>query len=252
VIWSSPSAQQPRQLLVFAIYELRFLCFASCMACFIRNHRECQRALTCAIVVLLVGTAALLLPRAARAEVVTSYKGWGWVQQPLGIAVPGWSWNSTGQAWSFRSLPSGTQVYLWPWSSDWEWVWTQDSGWLAVPMTYAMSPAAPTTAALLWSDEFGAAAGTGPSATDWNIQTGAFGYGGEACFTGANVKHNGVGQLASSQALRSTASASSAHLQQAKRSPTKPAPRARAEVAYGPRSGRSEPSGHGRLTARST
>lgn len=39
----------------------------------------------------------------------------------------------TGREWRSVWLNSGIDVYVYPYSSPWHWVWTRKSGWLAVP-----------------------------------------------------------------------------------------------------------------------
>ena len=42
------------------------------------------------------------------------------------------AWRWTGYSWTSSSLAGGTQVYAYPYSGEWHWVWTQRTGWLAV------------------------------------------------------------------------------------------------------------------------
>jgi hypothetical protein len=51
-----------------------------------------------------------------------------WCSQ--GRSITAWRWS--GSSWSQSSLAGGTQVYAYPYSAPWHWVWTQRTGWLAV------------------------------------------------------------------------------------------------------------------------
>lgn len=66
----------------------------------------------------------------------------GWVYLNLNYCPPGafctkihrvstsaWSWN--GSAWSSRQLRGGW-VYVYPYTGEWRWAWTQESGWVAI------------------------------------------------------------------------------------------------------------------------
>ena len=44
--------------------------------------------------------------------------------------VVAWRWN--GVAWNQTSIAGGTDVYVYPYSSPWHWIWTQRTGWLAI------------------------------------------------------------------------------------------------------------------------
>lgn len=66
----------------------------------------------------------------------------GWVYLNLNYCAPGamcakiyristnaWSWN--GSAWSQGQLRGGW-VYVYPYTGEWRWAWTQESGWVAI------------------------------------------------------------------------------------------------------------------------
>ena len=74
------------------------------------------------------------------ATVPTSHVGWVYLNLnycPPGafctkiyrISTSAWSWS--GSAWSQRSLKGGW-VYVYPYSGQWRWAWTQESGWVAI------------------------------------------------------------------------------------------------------------------------
>ncbi|MCW2928288.1 MAG: hypothetical protein JWM86_2256 [Thermoleophilia bacterium] len=102
--------------------------------------------------ILLVGLTALIAsmalsfsaPQEAQAfrnpnVVLPSHQGWVQVRArgnydtcgivgPCGVGAYRWSgtqWNATKIGW-------GTQVYAYPYSGDWMWIWTQRTGWLAI------------------------------------------------------------------------------------------------------------------------
>lgn len=45
------------------------------------------------------------------------------------ISTPAWRWN--GRSWVSAQLPGGW-VYVYPYTGNWRWAWTQQTGWLAV------------------------------------------------------------------------------------------------------------------------
>jgi hypothetical protein len=70
----------------------------------------------------------------------TSYKGWTYLNlnhcgsglmctQVYRMSMSAWSW--TGSTWSRASLNNGW-VYVYPYTGEWRWAWTQSSGWVAV------------------------------------------------------------------------------------------------------------------------
>ena len=74
------------------------------------------------------------------ATVPTSYKGWVYLNLnycPPGAlcamlyrtSTPAWSW--TGTSWKQSSIRGGW-VYVYPYTGEWRWAWTQDSGWVAI------------------------------------------------------------------------------------------------------------------------
>jgi hypothetical protein len=99
-----------------------------------------------AIIVAMMANAAA--PATADAFVVdntvsASYSGWVYVKEPpayrCGISFrcgttstyqTAWRWSGT--AWSQSSVSGGTQVYAYPYSGAWHWIWTQRTGWLAI------------------------------------------------------------------------------------------------------------------------
>jgi hypothetical protein len=42
------------------------------------------------------------------------------------------AWRWSGSSWSQTSIAGGTQVYAYPYSGAWHWIWTQRTGWLAI------------------------------------------------------------------------------------------------------------------------
>jgi hypothetical protein len=70
----------------------------------------------------------------------TSYKGWVYLNLnycPPGAlcamlyrtSTPAWSW--TGSSWKQSSIRGGW-VYVYPYTGEWRWAWTQESGWVAI------------------------------------------------------------------------------------------------------------------------
>jgi hypothetical protein len=70
----------------------------------------------------------------------TSYKGWVYLNlnycppraycaMLYRTSAPAWSWS--GSAWSQTSLRGGW-VYVYPYTGEWRWAWTQSSGWVAI------------------------------------------------------------------------------------------------------------------------
>lgn len=172
------------------IYKYSISWFIACMNQFVTSVRAFSiLAVLCILSVLVLSTAV-----SANASVSTAFKGWGYAANPLGGAVPAWSWNAGTQQWQYRTVVSNTQMYMWPWTADWEWTWTAASGWLAIRQSYVFNNTT-NGRRLLWSDEFNSAAGTPPNSGNWSIQTGDYGYGGLACFTNDNVYHMGDGSL---------------------------------------------------------
>lgn len=39
----------------------------------------------------------------------------------------------TGYSWQRTRIAGGIDVYVYPYSSPWHWIWTQRTGWLAIP-----------------------------------------------------------------------------------------------------------------------
>lgn len=42
------------------------------------------------------------------------------------------AWRWTGKTWQSVRIDDGIDVYVYPYSSPWHWVWTQQTGWLAI------------------------------------------------------------------------------------------------------------------------
>jgi hypothetical protein len=63
---------------------------------------------------------------------LTYYKGWGNIRSAgpcsTRLRVYAWRWNGS---WTRTYLDANTRVYIWPFATDWSWVWTQSTGWLA-------------------------------------------------------------------------------------------------------------------------
>lgn len=54
------------------------------------------------------------------------------VRCPMPMPRPVTSWKWSGSTWSSGTLETfipGAQVYVYPYSGGWRWVWTRDSGW---------------------------------------------------------------------------------------------------------------------------
>ncbi len=79
--------------------------------------------------------------------VFSSYQGWGAVRdepvacpaiypQPAYCSQPStavaYRWNAKSRSWSTLRIYGGTQVYIYPFSGDWMWIWTQRTDWLAI------------------------------------------------------------------------------------------------------------------------
>ncbi len=51
-----------------------------------------------------------------------------------GCLAPGthqaWRWN--GSSWQSARVLENTDVYVYPYSAPWHWIWTQQTGWLAI------------------------------------------------------------------------------------------------------------------------
>jgi hypothetical protein len=45
---------------------------------------------------------------------------------------PATAWRWSGRSWSQVSISAGTQVYAYPYTGAWHWIWTQRTGWLAI------------------------------------------------------------------------------------------------------------------------
>ena len=65
------------------------------------------------------------------------YKGWTYLESTCppeaycfyAGSINTWTWD--GRAWSRSRLNAAQWVYVYPYSGEWRWVWTQKSGWQA-------------------------------------------------------------------------------------------------------------------------
>jgi hypothetical protein len=73
---------------------------------------------------------------------LASPKHVGWVYLNLNYCPPGMmcalvyrqstqAWHWTGSRWTQRSI-NGGWVYVYPYTGEWRWAWTQQSGWVAI------------------------------------------------------------------------------------------------------------------------
>lgn len=66
------------------------------------------------------------------------YVGWAlltrcWSNGACTRQVQGFgAWRWSGTAWQSTSLRGPQWVYVYPYSGRWQWVWTQQTGWLAI------------------------------------------------------------------------------------------------------------------------
>jgi hypothetical protein len=66
-----------------------------------------------------------------------NYKGWTYLASTCPRdAYCFWSgqisaWRWSGSSWSQASLRAGQWVYVYPYTGEWRWAWTQQTGWLA-------------------------------------------------------------------------------------------------------------------------
>jgi hypothetical protein len=66
-----------------------------------------------------------------------AYKGWTYLEStcPQGAAcfwsgqIGAWRWSGT--AWSQTNLRAAQWVYVYPYTGEWRWAWTQATGWVA-------------------------------------------------------------------------------------------------------------------------
>lgn len=86
------------------------------------------------------------------------YRGWGTIAHPGCQPVrwtggydsfTAWRWTSTG--WAAAQASEGVRYYVWPFGGGWSWVWSAETGWLAIRSehvvlrrTYNSCPAACT------------------------------------------------------------------------------------------------------------
>lgn len=70
--------------------------------------------------------------------VLSSHKGWVETRATVQCAAapcPGSSLQAyywSGRAWYSYPIAGGQQVYAWPYTGEWHWIWTQRTGWLAI------------------------------------------------------------------------------------------------------------------------
>ena len=65
------------------------------------------------------------------------YKGWTYLEStcPQGAQcfwagqISAWRWS--GSAWSSANLRAAQWVYVYPYTGEWRWAWTQQTGWVA-------------------------------------------------------------------------------------------------------------------------
>ncbi|MCW2922740.1 MAG: hypothetical protein JWM98_144 [Thermoleophilia bacterium] len=65
--------------------------------------------------------------------------GWVYVRDRSNYEVCGFvgpcgkqAWRWTGSTWQSTKIAWGSQVYYYPYTGSWAWIWTQGTGWLAV------------------------------------------------------------------------------------------------------------------------
>ncbi len=78
-----------------------------------------------------------------RAREIASYKGWAHLEGQLCLQSIGISCNPTYEAWRWESnrwvatrIGAGSTIYVWPFARGWSWVWTRDTGWVAMQSSY--------------------------------------------------------------------------------------------------------------------
>ena len=90
------------------------------------------------------GAVAFAAPQEAHAfrdpsVVLPSHEGWVNVRArtnsdicgivgPCGVSA--WRWS--GYQWTQTRVLWGSQVYAYPYTGDWHWIWTSRTGWLAI------------------------------------------------------------------------------------------------------------------------
>ena len=70
-----------------------------------------------------------------QSAVPATYKGWAHVANGCGISYENGyriAWRWTGSTWARAYVWNGAQVYVWPYGGGWSWIWTQQTGWLAL------------------------------------------------------------------------------------------------------------------------
>ena len=80
-------------------------------------------------------------PARQKINIYGDYKGWAYVGQPSDNCGSGGmlcasrlytAYRWTGSQWVARYMMRDTQIYAYPYGSGWQWVWTQNTGWLAM------------------------------------------------------------------------------------------------------------------------
>jgi hypothetical protein len=82
-------------------------------------------------------------------SIPTVYKGWAHVSRNRNcggidrsydpdFSAPRPAWRWTGTRWTAVSLDQATAIYVWPYATNWSWVWTQRTGWLALQDQYVV------------------------------------------------------------------------------------------------------------------
>ena len=128
----------------------------------------------------------------SHAAAPAGFIGWGTVTTSSGGMIPAWSWNAAASTWSAAPVASGSDVYLYPWTSSWAWTWTQASGWRAVHQSYVFAHGTTTT---VFIDDFSGSPGAYADAARWKYESGPYGYARDACFAKNNAVTNGAGQF---------------------------------------------------------
>jgi hypothetical protein len=107
------------------------------------SRRVLMLMLTALIAALAVSFAAPREAQAIRDPSIVSASHVGWVQTRssyvncLACAArtyPAYRWS--GGKWESARITAGIDVYVYPYSSPWHWIWTQRTGWLAVQNQY--------------------------------------------------------------------------------------------------------------------
>ena len=112
-----------------------------------RIWRTCLAAAICAAVALALAGSALAggmitaggggggygsSTSSQQAPVAADYQGWATVAQCGTCQWYASAWRWSHGSWSYTWLSRGSTVYAYPYGSGFTWVWTRDTGWLAV------------------------------------------------------------------------------------------------------------------------